>query len=140
MGKRDQFNKFPNIPNKLQKERTTDGKCKYVHKYMRFSGKNKTYRTDVYYCALCGHKVKIEEIFGKYTKCWHCNEPFNIPVGMIKLKPTCHKCTSKDNKHKTVVVPNNDWLDSGNTVEKGTTETIDKDKFIEELLKDARII
>lgn len=105
------------IPNKLQNQIVFGKKCK-VHKFRRFSTNNKTYRTDLYYCAVCGHNVEIKRIFGKQSLCWKCGDAFSIPVGMTKLMPTCEKCTPLDNKHKKHV-------------------TLVQDNILETFLKDA---
>ncbi len=100
------------IPNKLQKQ-IVNNRCKGIHKYRRFGKNNKTYRLDVYYCANCGHQVKIENIFGYNSLCWGCGKPFNIPAGMLKLMPTCPNCTSKDDKrikHK-IGIGQLDWME-----------------------------
>lgn len=121
------------LQKKLQKERTIEGKCKYVHKYFRFAGHNKTYRTDVYYCALCGHKVKIEEIVGKFTTCWKCGQAFSVPVAMLKLKPTCFDCTHK--KAISYLKPEGtNWIEG-----QDKAEAIDKDDVIAEIFRKAGI-
>lgn len=79
------------VPNKLQKQ-VVNNRCKGIHKYRRFSLKNKTYRTDCYYCSYCGHKVKIEDFFGYTTICWGCGDAFSVPAGQLKIFPKCSEC------------------------------------------------
>ena len=100
------------IPNKLQKQ-IVNNRCKAVHKYRRFSKGNKTYKLDVYYCANCGHQVKIVDIFGRYTICWSCEKPFSVGVRMLKLFPTCPDCTRKDGKRILNMKPDVDltWME-----------------------------
>ncbi len=98
------------IPNKLQRQ-TVNHKCKYVHKFRRFSKKNKTFLTDRYYCANCGHQVMAESIYGHQTICWRCGNTFNIT--MMKVYPTCPDCTGKTNAKMKVQFKNeaNDWME-----------------------------
>lgn len=83
------------IPTKLAKVNRIENRCKSAHKYRRFTLKNKTYRTDRYFCADCGHNILIEKFFGIMTKCWRCNQAFSIKPernGNLPIYPKCDNC------------------------------------------------
>lgn len=121
------------IPNKLQKVRKIENKCT-IHKYRRFSLKNKTFRTDCYYCANCGHKVKIEDIFGTKSICWECKKEFSIGIHN-QVYPKCEDCRKSKGISITKPAPDID-LDF---LESSDVETNSNDKGIE-LLKELGLI
>lgn len=83
------------IPNKLQKRVVAGLKDNHVHKFRRFTKKNKTFRTDLYFCALCGKSVEINKSFGLVTICWKCGNPFNMN-GTTPVYPKCLACTGSN--------------------------------------------
>jgi len=64
-----------------------------VHKFRRFSKKNKTFRTDSYYCSECGKRVLIVDVYGIKTLCWKCGRVFSMNE-KTKIFPTCGECES----------------------------------------------
>lgn len=120
------------IPNKLARVKKVENKCA-IHMYRRFSLKNKTFRTDLYYCAKCGHKVKVELIFGTKCICWKCKKEFSIGIHN-QIYPKCEDCRKSSGKE--VIIPTRpdielDFLESSE-VEKSDKGT--------ELLKELGLI
>ena len=95
----------PPIQNKLARVLRIDPslKCVRAHKYLRFSKKNKTYKTDRYFCADCGHNKKFSEMFGILTRCWNCEREFsfNFTGSKLMLKPVCNDCREEKKEVKT---------------------------------------
>lgn len=116
------------IPNKLQKQ-VVNNRCKGIHKYRRFSKKNKTYKTDCYYCANCGHQVKIENFFGYTTICWGCGKPFSVPAGQLKIFPKCEVCSPSDNKKIAHIMSTPDlkqsWMEESEAKDNVMKEMLD---------------
>jgi ribosomal protein L37AE/L43A len=87
---------------KYSPRKKVENPCKgNVHRYRRFSKKNKTYRTDVYFCADCGNRIKLESIFGSLTRCWNCGKVFNFDFVRLPIFPICENCR-KGVKEETV--------------------------------------
>ena len=78
--------------NKPRRESASLGsKCK-VHKYRRFSKRNKTFRTDIYYCSRCSSYIPLDMLYGKQIECWRCGRVFNFlgnKNNTLPMKPEC---------------------------------------------------
>jgi hypothetical protein len=88
---------------KLSRVKRITKLCSGIHKYRRFSKKNKTFRTDVYFCADCGNRVKLDAIFGTKTRCWGCNNVFNFNFVSLPIFPLCDNCDKSKMKEKRTV-------------------------------------
>lgn len=81
------------LPTKLTPTRKPSLKRRCsVHKYIRFSKRNKTYRTDIYYCTSCPHTITIDRIVGRKCICWECGKVFTVGIGDFPMKPKCNDC------------------------------------------------
>lgn len=129
-GIKSQKDKVMLLPNKLARPRKINGKC-LTHKYRRFSKKNKTYRTDRYYCANCGHQKLIVDIFGSECLCWGCDKIFNIKVGDTRLFPLCANCLNKKHGKDVEVIKTLDAQDISSDWIEGETK---KEDIFEEML------
>lgn len=89
------------IPNKLQGNRRIRKNCVSVHKYRRFSKKNKTYDLRYYFCADCGHKILLEQIYGVITECWKCGKAFSFYfMRKLPIFPLCEDCDKNESEKK----------------------------------------
>jgi hypothetical protein len=114
---------------KLQTPLRSTIKCK-IHKYRRFSKRNKTFRTDIYYCANCSSHIPLNMLYGKLIECWRCGRAFNFlgnKNNTLPLKPECG-CKNEDviNTSSSINDNPNTWMEE--------RKELTRDEVLEDLL------
>lgn len=120
------------IPNKLQKQ-VINHKCKGAHFFRRFTKKNKTFKTDRYYCKVCGFSVLLENSYGHQTICHGCGDVFSM--WDLKVYPKCPACRHNktfSQRHPTEL---SDWMDDKATHAE-VKEIKSKEDIINELMEE----
>lgn len=119
--------------NKLQfnpqiiKRESSSMKCK-VHKYRRFSKRNKTFRTDIYYCSRCSSYIPLDMLYGKLIECWRCGNAFNFlgnKNNTLPMKPECG-CKNKEVENITSDKEDLSWMEE--------RRQLTRDEILEDLL------